>query len=222
VLQRRIRRTLLGLAVLAAALALAGCDLPLPPTPTATTIPRLLLTVTPTARPATATPIPPTATSTRQPTASRTATPTPARVVRYVSADGDGVFIRSKPDLDAKVKVWPDGTALELLVEDGAWSQVRDPDGYVGYMPTRYLSATPMGPTATPTWQPAAATIMFVVAGGDGVFIRSRPDREARVKVWPDGTKVTVLGREGEWCYVRDPDGYLGFMPAEYLAATWP
>ena len=63
---------------------------------------------------------------------------------------------------------------------------------------------------------------MYVSADGDGAFIRSRPDRAAKVKVWADGSRMTVLGQQGEWCYVRDPDGYYGYMPAEYLSATMP
>ncbi len=70
--------------------------------------------------------------------------------IRYISADGDGLFIRSKPDMEAKVKVWPDGTVVDLLSQNGDWCYVRDPDGYVGYMPARYLS------TVMPTPLPAS------------------------------------------------------------------
>jgi hypothetical protein len=76
--------------------------------------------------------------------------------------------------------------------------------------------------TATPTWSLVGARVLYVSAGGDGVYIRSQPDMAARVRVWPDGTQMTVLGKEGDWCYVRAPDGYAGFVPAEYLTDSLP
>jgi hypothetical protein len=83
-------------------------------------------------------------------------TPTPPQLL-YVSADGDGVFIRSKPDMEAKIRVWPDGTEMQALAvdADGAaldWVKVRAPDGYIGYIPSRWLS--PSRPATAPT-QPA-------------------------------------------------------------------
>jgi len=63
---------------------------------------------------------------------------------------------------------------------------------------------------------------MYVSAGGDGVYIRSAPDREARVKVWPDGTEMMVSDQEGDWYKVQSPDGYIGYIPAEYLAVSRP
>jgi hypothetical protein len=85
--------------------------------------------------------------------------------VRYVSADGDGVFIRRTKNMDDKIRVWPDGTAIDLLAVDTDWCQVRDPDGVVGYIPTLYLAtakptALPVRvatiPLAPPTHPPAA------------------------------------------------------------------
>ena len=83
--------------------------------------------------------------------------------LRYVSADGDGLFIRSEPNMDAKVRLWPDGTQIELLSQDGDWCHVRDPDGYVGYMPAQYLVAVkptpiPPRPTLQPQPQPVQPT----------------------------------------------------------------
>ena len=77
-------------------------------------------------------------------------------------------------------------------------------------------------PLPTATWRPAAANVMYVSADGDSVYIRSKPDRNAKVTPWPEGTQLEVLGREGDWCYVKAPDSYLGFMPCEYLSTTAP
>jgi hypothetical protein len=74
----------------------------------------------------------------------------------------------------------------------------------------------------TPTRTPRFSGTLYVAAGGDGVYIRSAPDREARVKVWPDGTEMMVLDQEGDWYKVQAPDGYIGYIPAEYLAVSRP
>jgi SH3-like domain-containing protein len=119
-------------------------------TPEATTTPMPVVAQTATAVP---TPIP-------TPTAPPPAQPTGTKVsIRYVSADGDGVYIRSKPDLEARVKVWPDGTEMTVLEQESDWCKVQAPDGYVGYVPTKYLASSKPEATvqkATPT---AIATV---------------------------------------------------------------
>jgi hypothetical protein len=83
--------------------------------------------------------------------------PTQATVM-YVSADGDGLFSRSAPELSARVTLWPDGTAVTVLGQESDWYRVQTPDGVTGYMPARYVvreKPTPIppkpapGPTAT-------------------------------------------------------------------------
>jgi hypothetical protein len=91
-------------------------------------------------------PVPPT--STPLPTAIPTAAPTikPLQVVGtvYVSAGGEGVYVRSRPALDARVKAWPDGTPLSLIEYPLlGWALVQAPDGYVGYVPREYLLDKP-------------------------------------------------------------------------------
>jgi len=83
----------------------------------------------------------------------------------YVSAGGDGVYIRSQPDREARVKVWPDGTAMGLIEKaPSGWAKVQAPDGYVGYIPLEYLAdkipptRTP-APTQPPAPPPSASTV---------------------------------------------------------------
>lgn len=94
------------------------------------------------------------------PTPTQTATLTPTTVpplVLCVSADGEGLFLRSAPDLDKKIgDAWQDGSEMTVLqrlpgqrAEDD-WFQVRTPSGQVGYMPAKWLSGD-CGPTKTPT-----------------------------------------------------------------------
>lgn len=102
--------------------------------------------------------VPPAPTASPMPPAA-TATPTPATLC--VSADGDGVFVRSEPDMEKKVKAWPDGTRMVVLEEAPAqWAKVRAPDDYVGYVPRKYLVVCPSTspqPTDTPRRSPTTS-----------------------------------------------------------------
>ena len=79
--------------------------------------------------------------------------------------------------------------------------------------------------TTTTTTAPAAVTVTTYVVGntdGEGVFIRNTPDLEDKVKAWPDGTEMVEVGPPRSlgqtiWNNVRDPDGTVGWVPAQYL-----
>lgn len=82
----------------------------------------------------------------------------------------------------------------------------------------------------TPGWAPpgqsaaGAATTTVIVGntGGDGVYLRRSPAVADKVRAWPDGTVLLVVGpdRQAEgrvWKNVRDPSGTVGWVPAQYL-----
>ena len=82
------------------------------------------------------------------------------------------------------------------------------------------VTATPKSTRSTvePTADPGSITErMIVSADGEGVYVRSKPDMAAKIKVWPDGSEMIVLSAEGEWCRVKAPDGYIGYVPTQYL-----
>ena len=61
--------------------------------------------------------------------------------------------------------------------------------------------------------------------GGEGLFIRFTPRASDTVTAWPDTTKLEVVGPDVEadgrrWKNVRDPDGLVGWVPAEYVRPT--
>ena len=92
-----------------------------------------------------------------------TATPTVDRTIYYVAnTDGDGVYIRRTPNLEDRIKAWPDGTQMlrvgpRVTVENRIWENVRDPDGTVGFIPAQYL-ITEQQAAATRAAQPPTAT----------------------------------------------------------------
>jgi len=57
--------------------------------------------------------------------------------------------------------------------------------------------------------------------GGTGVYLRRTPDPNDRVRAWPDGTALTLMGPDVTqagmtWKHVQDPAGNQGWVPAEY------
>ncbi|MBI4492662.1 MAG: SH3 domain-containing protein [Chloroflexi bacterium] len=56
-----------------------------------------------------------------------------------------------------------------------------------------------------------------------GVYVRTSPKFADRIRAWPEGTPMEVLGEQVEgdgaaWVPVRTPDRVEGFAPAQYLA----
>jgi SH3-like domain-containing protein len=75
-------------------------------------------------------------------------------------------------------------------------------------------------PTATPAVKPL--TLLVGGTGGDGVYLRRSPGDGERIKAWPDGAKMTVIGVDRivggkTWKNVRDPDGNEGWVLGDYL-----
>ena len=221
--------------------------------PGATTPIRLASTPTATDRPDTGTPTEATSTLTATeavltgtPTVTETPTEPPEIIFLVANTDGDGVNIRAATDDPESVKVWEDGTEMvvvgpDVTAEDRLWKNVRDPDGNVGFVAAEYLEAKPTPePTATvtvtrdadseettPTPDGVEITLYVGKTDGDGVFIRRKVDTTDRIKPWPDGTEMVVVGPAVAaggrvWRNVRDPDGNVGFVPSEYLVDTLP
>ena len=103
------------------------------------------------------------------------------------------------------------------------------------------VGATPVAtrqlPTAVAVHQTGAATSavalhaiptaeVFRVANtaGQGVYMQRTPDTDDRVRAYPDGTEMKVLGDDVaaggiQWRHVLAPDGITGYVPAEYISS---
>ena len=127
---------------------------------------------------------------THSPTLTANATLTPAREtqeVKYVvgNTGGDGVYIRRTPDMEDRVKAWPDGTEMieigDVVTVDGrTWRNVRDPDGFEGFVPAQHLveELIPKEPTIQ-VLRCTAATKAYV----DGMLERFEPIANSGVKL---------------------------------------
>lgn len=87
-------------------------------------------------------------------------------------------------------------------------------------------TATPR-PRASPTRTAAPRQLYIANTGGQGAVLRAEPPTGARVAGLRDGTSVTPQGDELEaggrrWVRVRDPDGRLGWIAAEFLTESPP
>ena len=82
-------------------------------------------------------------------------------------------------------------------------------------------------PTVTAAPAPSAATLWVANTDGEGVYVRNTPVMSDRVRPYPDGTELTVIGddvdNDGQhWKNVRTPDGLEGYVPAMYTTAEAP
>jgi Bacterial SH3 domain len=62
---------------------------------------------------------------------------------------------------------------------------------------------------------------------GEGVYVRNTPAMSDRVRAYPDGTPLEIVGpdTEGEgmsWHHVRAPDGVEGYVPVQYTVVAGP
>jgi hypothetical protein len=90
-------------------------------------------------------------------------------------------------------------------------------------------AALPATNPAPPSPSPLPADRYVVVGntGGIGVYLRRTPRIADKVKAWPDGTTLLIVGQDGSsegrvWKHVRDPDGNIGWVPAEYVLPEQP
>jgi hypothetical protein len=96
-------------------------------------------------------------------------------------------------------------------------------------------SATPTAPPPKPTNTPeseaastsGAATVWVGNTDGEGVYIRKTPVMDDRIRAYPDGTELTIIGDDVDsdgqhWRNVRTPDGLEGYVPSMYTTDTPP
>jgi len=62
---------------------------------------------------------------------------------------------------------------------------------------------------------------------GQGVYVRKTPVMADRVRAYPDGTPLTIVGDDVDgdgqhWKHVKTPDGLEGYVPAMYTVDTPP
>ncbi|MHB1004217.1 MAG: DUF4352 domain-containing protein [Chloroflexota bacterium] len=112
--------------------------------------------------------------------ATRSATPTVGepRLFAVGNTGGDGVWLRASPDMDDRLRAWPDGTVMVQVGPDSAvdghnWRNVKDPVGNLGWVPAEYLVASPSGTdlAGAPSPTPPQSSVGTVTANGRSLTV---------------------------------------------------
>lgn len=82
-------------------------------------------------------------------------------------------------------------------------------------------------PTSTPEPEQASDKVWVGNTDGEGVYLRKTPVMADRIRAYPDGTELTVIGDDVDgdgqhWKSVRTPDGLEGYVPAIYTLDAPP
>lgn len=83
------------------------------------------------------------------------------------------------------------------------------------------------GPTATAVVAAATDTVWVGNTDGQGVFIRKTPAMADRIRAYPDGTPLTIVGDDVDgdgqhWKHIKTPDGLEGYVPSTYTVDVQP
>lgn len=122
---------------------------------------------------------------------------------RWVRLTGDDIGVRAAPGTRAPVlRQLGQHTPLRVLGGSGEYYRVRLPDGSAGYV-------------AAALTEPVDLPLTSEVVDGSGIVFM-RPDQEAPIVATLDeGEQVPVLGRYGDYLYVRAPSGFTGWIDSE-------
>ena len=95
-------------------------------------------------------------------------------------------------------------------------------------VPARPTDTAAPAPTSVPTPSPVPINTpvpLFVgKTDGDGIWLRASPPLGDKLKSWPDGTRMVVVGADQTvdgkiWKKVKDPKGTVGWVAADYLVS---
>ena len=188
-------------------------------------------------------PVPP-----KQPSSYPTPTPpppaTPGSLIVVVSESIGpvGLRLRDEPDSNGNiVTVLPAGAVLSVLEPSSQaipkvgqinqWLNVRDGNGYSGYVAAWYVEIKEPGPPAPnpqPPSTPVPLTVLVSSQASAGLRLRDQPNAAANIlKVLMPGTPLTVLerpsiaqtkiGANNQWLNVTEPGGATGYVAAWYV-----
>ena len=151
-----------------------------------------------------------------------------ASMIMYVSTGNSGrLNLRALPSTQSEsLGLYANGTAVTVDYTSGEWAYV-NVGGRRGFMLLSCLTNTAPsgGSSVAPTNAPAHTenTTMYISTGNSGgLNLRANNSRSAKsLGVYSNGTKLTVLGRSGEWAYVS-VSGTLGYMMLQYLTPYSP
>lgn len=173
----------------------------------------------------------PGSTPTPAPTPAPLATPIPTEdSTLYVKTDdGNKLHLRQGAGKNyASLGLYPVGTPFYVTARIGVWAFGSTPDGKLGYMMLKYLTAADPAATPTPAITnvppaPTESTVMYIKTGNSGkLHLRQEATtNSASLGLYQNDTQVLVTNRGGAWAFVT-VDGKTGYMMLKYLTALVP
>lgn len=159
----------------------------------------------------------PSATPTPKP--GQTPPPVTENTLMIVKTGNTGKLnLRADADKESSsLGMYANGTEVTVTHREGAWAYVTV-DGKTGCMMLKYL-ANPDGTAAPdPDFTPTESTEMYIrTDDGLKLHLRQKASRDSvSLGLYPVGTKVTVIGRQGAWAKV-EVGGKSGWMMLQYL-----
>ena len=150
-----------------------------------------------------------------------------ASKIMYIRTGNSGrLNLRALPSTQSEsLGLYANGTAVTVDYTSGEWAYV-SVGGQRGFMILSCLTETKPADGGTTPDSPShtANTTMYISTGNSGgPHLRVNASRSARsLGIFPNGTKVTVMNRDGAgWAYVS-VNGTTGFMMLQYLTPYNP
>jgi hypothetical protein len=118
----------------------------------------------------------------------------------------------------------PEATVVPSIPPTAARSPVASPAAAATASPA---AARPTGTTAAAAAATKPDTVWVGNTDNEGVFLRKTPSMADRLKAYPDGTPLTIVGDDVDgdgqhWRHVKAPDGTEGYVPSMYTVNTPP
>ena len=150
-----------------------------------------------------------------------------ASKIMYIRTGNSGrLNLRALPSTQSEsLGLYANGTAVTVDYTSGEWAYV-SVGGQRGFMILSCLTETKPADGGTTPDSPSHTenTTMYISTGNSGgLHLRVNASRSARsLGIFPNGTKVTVMNRDGAgWAYVS-VNGTTGFMMLQYLTPYNP
>ena len=132
--------------------------------------------------------------------------------VYVTSKNGKGVNLRSGPSKSyASIGFYSVGTQAAMVTKGTTWSYIRVGNRY-GYMMTEFLTEKEPVKSVPPT-----GGAYVVSANGKNVNLRAAPTtRSTVIRSYKVGTKLTIITRGVDWCFVLI-NGTYGYMMRQFI-----
>ncbi len=159
-------------------------------------------------------------------TAVRKPTPTvKAGPLVVGNTGGDGVWLRRSPDMEDRVRTWPDNSPMQVIgadreVDGRLWKNVEDPAGNVGWIPAEYLVNPEPQPTPQPPEVAQQAAEQSACIKPSRAFVEYLADGLNFAGAGLAGTQAVSINSGGESWYLVSAS-ILGSNRGRSITAYW-